>query len=142
VFVHDRLTGVTERVSVASDGTEGNGDSFRPSISADGRFVAFDSGASNLVTCDTNQEICVPNQKTDIFVHDRCASNGNPVAGCTRSTERVSVASDGTEGSGFSVGLSISAVGRFVAFERSDCIVVNGVKDNVYADVLVYYTLP
>src|SRR5437762_5813039 len=89
IFVHDRLTGVTERVSVASDGTEGNGDSDRPSVSGDGRFVAFESVASNLVPGDTNGT-------GDVFVHDRRASNGNPLAGCTPSTERVSLASDGT----------------------------------------------
>src|SRR5439155_1351263 len=54
VFVHDRLTGVTERASVASDGTEGNGPSGGV-ISADGRFVAFESSASNLVSGDMNE---------------------------------------------------------------------------------------
>jgi Tol biopolymer transport system component len=54
VFVHDRKTGVTTRVSVDSAGGEGNGDSAGPSISASGRFVAFTSAASNLVPGDTN----------------------------------------------------------------------------------------
>jgi Tol biopolymer transport system component len=54
VFVHDRQTGVTKRVSVAFDGTQGNGLSWMPSISGDGRFVAFASDASNLVPGDTN----------------------------------------------------------------------------------------
>ena len=77
----------TERVSVASDGTEANGfSSVDPSISADGRFVAYCSAASNLVPGDTNGA-------DDIFVFDRQ----------TNTTERVSVASDGTEGNGFSV---------------------------------------
>src|SRR5439155_1055443 len=82
VFVHDRRTGVTERVSVASDDTQGNGASVvctpSPSVSADGRFVAFASQASNLVPGDTNGRV-------DLFVRDRCASNGNPIPGCTPS---------------------------------------------------------
>ena len=52
IFVHDRMDGSIERVSVNSGGTGGNGDSFSPSISGDGRFVAFQSGASNLVAYD------------------------------------------------------------------------------------------
>ena len=54
VFVYDRESDTIERVSVASDGTEGNSASGSPSISADGRYVAFDSTASNLVPGDTN----------------------------------------------------------------------------------------
>src|SRR5439155_287868 len=49
VFVHDRLTGTTERVSVDSAGIQGNGPSQSPALSADGRFVAFRSNADNLV---------------------------------------------------------------------------------------------
>jgi len=50
VFVHDRATGITERASVATDGSQADGRSFRPSISADGRFVVFESLARNLVS--------------------------------------------------------------------------------------------
>ena len=100
IFVHDRQTGATTRVSVASDGTEGNSVSIKPSISADGRYVAFQSIATNLVSGDTNR-----NQ--DIFVHDRQ----------TGQTTRVSVASDGTEGNSGSNDPSISANGRYVAFQ-------------------------
>jgi Tol biopolymer transport system component len=99
VFVHDRVTGTTTHVSVGSDGTQGNGDSLRPFISADGRYVAFDSTASNLVAGDTNGV-------QDIFVHDRV----------TGTTTHVSVASDGTQGNDDSVGPSLSGDGRFVAF--------------------------
>jgi hypothetical protein len=55
VYVHDRFNGVTDRVSIASDGSQANGDSLTPSISADGRYVAFFSGATNLVTDPTSQ---------------------------------------------------------------------------------------
>jgi Tol biopolymer transport system component len=99
VFVHDRETGVTTRVSVASDGTQGDEGSFSPALSADGRFVAFMSGASTLVPGDTNQA-------SDVFVHDRQ----------TGVTTRVSVASDGTQGNEISVSPALSADGRFVAF--------------------------
>jgi hypothetical protein len=106
VFVRDRLNGTTERVSVDSGGAEGNGESAyynSPSISADGRFVAFESLATNLVAGDTNGVY-------DIFVHDRL--NGT--------TERVSVSSSGAQGNGpsgssfVSGGAKLSADGRFV----------------------------
>jgi Tol biopolymer transport system component len=101
VFVHDRQTRHTERVSVASGGAQANGPSHEPAISADGRYVTFWSEASNLVPDDTNGE-------ADIFLHDRQ----------TGQTERVSVKSDGTQGNQFSYGpSSISADGRYVAFE-------------------------
>ena len=61
VFVRDRRTGTTRRVSVSSGGAQGNDNSFGPAISADGRFVAFGSSASNLVPGDTNGA-------TDVFV--------------------------------------------------------------------------
>ena len=62
--MHDRETGQTVRVSVASDGTEGTGPSFGPSISADGRYVALHSLAPDLVPGDTNGS-------WDVFIHDR-----------------------------------------------------------------------
>ena len=86
IFVYDRQTDTIERVSVAADGTQGNGGSRWPSISADGRYVAFYSTASNLVPGDTNGDC-------DIFVYDRQ----------TDTIERVSIASDGTQGNGDSV---------------------------------------
>lgn len=100
VFVHDRLTGKTTRVSVDSEGLEGNSGSINASISPNGRYVAFMSAASNLVPGDANDVI-------DIFVHDRT----------TDQTTRVSVDSAGVEGNSSSVGSSISADGRYVAFE-------------------------
>lgn len=87
VFVHDRQTGQTTRVSLSSTGVQGNGDSSGPILSADGRYVSFHSEASNLVPGDTNS---LP----DLFVHDRV----------TGQTVRVNVASDGTQANGFFVG--------------------------------------
>jgi Tol biopolymer transport system component len=99
VFVRDRLGATTERVSVDSAGLEGNGLSDTPSISADGRLVAFCSAASNLVPGDTNG-------LSDVFVHDRL--NGI--------TQRVSISSAGLQASDQSSACSISADGRFVVF--------------------------
>ena len=99
VFVHDRWTGQTTRVSVASDGRQGNRASLGGYISADGRFVAFDSDASNLVNNDTNHSL-------DVFVYDRS----------TGQTTRVSISSDGTEGDFPSRSVTMSADGRYVTF--------------------------
>src|SRR6266496_306683 len=99
VFRRDRSSGRTERVSVSSKGREGNGGSAGPAVSDDGRFVAFDSSASNLVPGDTNG-------RTDVFVRDRL----------TGVTTRASVAADGTQADNVSFGAAISADGRLVAF--------------------------
>jgi len=121
VFVHDRQTDQTTRVSVASDGTQGNGDSHFPSISPTGRYVAFDSFASNLVSGDTNLA-------TDIFVHDRQ----------TGQTTLVSVASDGTQGNGPSLEPSISATGRYVAFQSEASNLAEDGDTNGTYDVFVH----
>jgi Tol biopolymer transport system component len=112
VFVHDRRTGTTERVSVDSAGTEGNGPSLDPAISADGRFVAFDSSATNLVAEYT---------PTGLFVHDRQ----------TGTTERVSVNSAGVQGNGGSANPALSADGRFVAFQSYATNLVPGDTNGV-----------
>lgn len=116
VFVHDRETGKTVRVSVASDGAEGNEGSLAPTISADGRYVVFQSYTSNLVPGDTNGHC-------DVFMHDLK----------TGKTIRVSVASDGTQGNGESRQVVISADNRYVGFQsRASNLVpgdTNGLKD-------------
>jgi Tol biopolymer transport system component len=109
IFVHDRQSGQTTRVSVASNGTQGNSGSYDPSISADGRYVAFTSFASNLVSGDTNDT-------GDIFVHDRQSGQ----------TTRVSVASNGTQANDESGRASISADGRYVAFWSAASNLVSG----------------
>ena len=112
VFVRDRQTGTIERVSVANDGSEGNsssGESNRHSISADGRYVVFYSFATNLVDGDTNRT-------GDVFVRDRE----------TGSSERVSIAGDGSEGNSTSSQPSISADGRYVAFDSRASNLVDG----------------
>jgi Tol biopolymer transport system component len=116
IFVHDRDTGQTQRVNIGPGGSQAASDSSACSISADGRYVAFESAAGNLVPDDTNGY-------SDVFVHDRD----------TGITARVSVRSDGQEAHGASWGSSISADGRFVAFDGpvSDLVPddTNGVRD-------------
>ena len=100
VYLHDVETGENWLVSRTLDGTAGNASSFNPSISADGRYVAFTSAVSDLVAGDTNGA-------ADVFVFDRVAGT----------VERVSTDAAGAQGDLFSVGASISADGRYVAFE-------------------------
>lgn len=113
VFVHDRETGMTRRISVASDGSEANDHSGQSVLSGNGRYVVFESRASNLVPGDTNGT-------TDIFVHDLQ----------TGETRRVSVASDGTQANGFSSLPAISANGQYVAFESFAGNLVSGDTNN------------
>jgi Tol biopolymer transport system component len=119
VFVRDLSSGTTERVSVDSGGAEASGESERPAISADGRFVAFASLAPDLVQGDANGT-------WDVFVRDRL----------TGTTERVSVDASGAEGNGESRDPSISADGRLVAFWSSATNLVAG-DSNGRDDVFV-----
>src|SRR5688500_5651781 len=110
------VPGVTQRVSVSSDGTEGNDPSgflSGPAISADGRFVAFDSTATNLIAGG--------NLPFNIFVHDRQ----------TGTTEIVSVSSRGRQGEGLSSSPDLSADGRFVAFDSDAPNLVRGDRNDI-----------
>jgi len=111
VFVRDRLTGVTERVSVGASGVQAQGGgSYSPSISANGRYVAFASRATNLVTADTNGLM-------DIFVRDREGGF----------TTRVNLGPGGAEATGGdSEHPAISPEGRFVAFASAASNLVDG----------------
>lgn len=120
VFVHDRETGQTSRVSVASDGTEANGRSAANAISANGDFVAFESDADNLVANDSNGV-------TDLFVHELA----------TGETTRVSVASDGTQGNDESGDSAISADGRFVIFASPASNLISG-DTNGFQDIFLH----
>ncbi len=120
VFVWEAATGQTIRVSVASDGTQGNGQSWRVALSGDGLHVAFQSDASNLVAGDTNGF-------NDIFVHDVD----------TGLTERISVAADGAEANGNSWQPAISTNGRYVAFQSDASNLVLG-DTNAASDIFLY----
>lgn len=119
VILYDLLRFASEVVSVADTGADGNGPSEGPSLSDDGRFVAFTSAASNLVSGDTNGV-------TDVFVRDRAM----------RRTTRVSLTHDGREANGPSRAASISDDGRRVVFSSS---ATNLVPDdtNLREDVFV-----
>lgn len=113
IFVHDRLTGTTERVSVSSAGGQANGGSIHPDISPDGRFVVFSSFADNLVP---GSQISI-----QVFLHDRD----------TGTTERISQDALGNAGDGSSFFPSVSADGRFVAFESNAAnLVADGNHEN------------
>jgi Tol biopolymer transport system component len=115
VFVRDLQTGRTERVSVDSTGTPGNGVSEAPSLSGDGALVAFTSQATNLVAGDTNNA-------TDVFVHDWH----------TGATVRASVATDGTQADRAAYDPRLSADGRFVAFDTDATNLVPGDTNGAY----------
>ncbi|HET8944260.1 MAG TPA: calcium-binding protein [Dehalococcoidia bacterium] len=119
IFVRDRLSGVTEWVSVSVTGGAGDGTSYVPAISADGRYVAFASSASNLVAGDANGV-------TDVFVRDRVAGT----------TALVSVDGAGNQGNNPSYESSLSADGRFVAFRSASDNLVPG-DTNKADDVFV-----
>jgi Tol biopolymer transport system component len=120
IFVRDRVLQVTERASVALGGfpTQPDGDSNKPSISADGRYVVFFSAATNLVAGDTNGA-------ADVFLFDRTLDT----------TQRVSVGPGAVQGDGASVvfGQAVSNDGTRVAFESAATNLVagdtNGAKD-------------
>jgi Tol biopolymer transport system component len=124
IFVHDLASGTTVRASVASDGAQADGQSngpgirggstFGPDISGDGRFVTFDSVATNLVPDDTNicsydpggQSFPEPGECPDVFVRDLQ----------TATTTRVSVSSSGKQANDASTDPSISQDGQDVVF--------------------------
>jgi Tol biopolymer transport system component len=119
VFVYDLNTKKTTRASVSSAGLQSNNGAWHPSISADGRYVAFWSGANNLVAGDTNFY-------EDVFVHDRK----------TKTTTRVSVDSDGKQGRLDSSVPSISRDGRYVAFRSWSAFAPE--DDNKVDDIYVH----
>lgn len=127
VFVRDLLTGETTRVSRSSTGGETDENSIDPSISGDGRLVAYWSAATNVVDDDTNG-------KNDVFVFDRS----------TGTTVRASEGSGGVEADGGSTDPVISSNGRFVAFNSKATNLVsddtNGVADVFLHDLALRVT--
>jgi Tol biopolymer transport system component len=110
IFVRD-FAGQTSRASVASDGTEADGPSSSPRISADGRYVVFASSASNLAPFDSNAV-------SDVFVHDRLLQK----------TDRVSVPAAGGEANGASHSPVMSDDGRWIAFGTKASNLVAGIS--------------
>ncbi len=114
VFVRDIDNNITTRASVSSLGAEGNSDSYDyyPAISGDGRYVAFVSNATNLVTGDTNVS-------PDIFRHDNT----------TGATVRVSLSSLGDEANSGSQEPSISNDGRYISYTSGATNLITGDTD-------------
>jgi Tol biopolymer transport system component len=119
VFIRNRCANWTVRVSVSTEGFQGNGDSLNGHLSGTGRYVVFSSDAANLVPGDTNGA-------RDVFVRDRYAFT----------TSRVSVATAGAQSNGASDWPRISADGRFVVFESAASNLVPG-DTNGLADVFL-----
>ncbi|MEQ1546885.1 hypothetical protein [Methyloglobulus sp.] len=120
VYFHDRKTQKTTRVSVSSKGVAGPG--MFPSMSADGRYVVFESWVDSLAKGDTNNQ-------NDVLIHDNAM----------HTTSLVSVSSKEIQGNAGSNKASISANGRFVVFESfADNLVpgdTNGVSDIFVRDL-------
>lgn len=115
-FVRDLRAGRTTRVSLSSAGAQGNGDSSVTGLSADGRYVLFESTASNLVPKDTNGV-------DDVFLHDRR----------TGRTTRVSVSTAGKQGNNYSIASELSADGSTAVFWSEATNLVPG-DDNGQSD--------
>ena len=130
VFVRDRQTGTTTRVSVSSAGAQGNGASSEPSISKDGRFIAFSSAASNLVAGDTNGQ-------RDVFVRDTVANTTTRVSVVTGGGQGCTVVNNVCAGAGASSLPTISDDGNIVAFASNASLLVPGDTNNV-SDVFVH----
>jgi hypothetical protein len=122
IFVKDLNNGSTTRISVSNAGIEWDGTSYGTKITSDGRYVLFESDATNLVANDTNAT-------TDIFVRDTTNST----------TTRISVNNAGIEWNGFSEGIDITPNGRFVLFDSSATNLVandtNGRQDVFIRDI-------
>jgi Tol biopolymer transport system component len=99
IFVHNLQSGRTVRVSVSSSEAEGHGLADRPALSADGRFVVFESGAEDLVGTDSNGQ-------DDVFIRDR--KNGT--------TSILSVSTTNVQSDGLSRFARVSAGGRYVVY--------------------------
>jgi hypothetical protein len=120
IFVFSMATGQLELASIDSNGWLANGDSYNSVLTPDGRYVAFDSIASNLTTNDTNNTY-------DIFLRDRLAGT----------TERITVNSSGVEANGPSFDPVISSDGRFIAFHSFASNLVSNDNNNA-SDIFVY----
>jgi Tol biopolymer transport system component len=118
VFVRDRKTGQTTRVSVTTSGTQANDSSFMEGMSPDGRYIVFTSRATNLAA--------TTNGGTNVFLHDRL----------NHKTTLVSVSSSGVEGNESSYWARISADGRFVVFSSFATNLVSG-DTNGWLDVFI-----
>ncbi len=122
IFVHDRLTNVTKRISISNEGEEATLDSYRPRISYNNKYIAFDTASPNLVSDDTGSY-------SDVFVY----------AWGTDALEAVSRNNSGVLGNSNSTDASISTDGRLVAFVSTANNLVNpGANSTFVSDIFVY----
>lgn len=119
VHLKNLQSGAVTLASVSSAGMLGNGHALDPALSGDGRFVAFESVATNLVTGTVNAWV-------DVFVHDTV----------TLSTTLISVATDGTPGNAASENATLSGDGRYVVFQSNANNLV-GDDFSPYTDIFV-----
>lgn len=122
IFVRDTQAGTTARVSVSNSGAQSNKDSYAPSISVDGRYVAFYSSATNLLSAGSDT-----NDVNDIFVRDTQLG----------STTRVSVSNSGNQVNRTSYEPRISADGRYVVFQSEATNLLSTTDTNNWTDVFV-----
>jgi Tol biopolymer transport system component len=120
VFVRDRRTGRTSRISVSTAGAQARSYSFQTTMTADGRYVAFTSNAPNLAAGDTNRV-------NDVFVRDRWAGT----------TTRVSLSSAAGQGNGHSADPVFGAAGRYLVFASAATDLVPGADRNGAYDVFL-----
>ncbi len=120
IFLRDRTDGTTIRVSVNDDGDEADGDSINPRISSDGRYIVFQSAATNLVSDDTNEQI-------DIFLHDTDSET----------TTRISLSATDVEGDGDSTNPDISSDGNIIVFESEATNLIDD-DDNAFSDIFAF----
>lgn len=118
-FIYDRLNQTVELISIAPNGSQANGASGSSFISGNGRYVIYASAASNLVSQDNNSQ-------RDIFVYDRQ----------DKTTELISVSTEGTQANGMSSFSVISEDGRYVAFESMADNLVSG-DNNGLSDIFI-----
>jgi TolB protein len=119
VFIRDRARNTIDRVDVSTGGAEANAGSYEVAVSADGRYLAFTSDATNLVPGDTNGN-------SDVLVRDRRS----------RAITRASLSSIGVEGNDFSAGPALAPDGRFIAFDSIATNLVPG-DTNAVGDVFL-----
>jgi Tol biopolymer transport system component len=120
VFVRDLKTGTTQRISVASDGSQSNGDNTDPAISGDGRYVTFTSTASNLASGAS---------RPNVYIRDRWTGTTSQVSDNRATTDYLL-------GS-----ISMSMDGHHVAFASSATDLVPH-DTNGYPDVFIRHTSP
>ncbi|MCC7560645.1 MAG: hypothetical protein KO318_09510 [Methanobacterium sp.] len=128
VFVYDQISGIIERVSILGVGEELDEDSYNPSISGDGRFVAFVTGHVQVAVCKMMLSFGNKDNIVDIFVHDRLS----------KTTKKISVSSTGEEANDNSDNPAINGDGKYVAFSSHARNLVLG-YNNDYGNIFVHF---